>query len=262
MRVAAAGVSATAAARARAVVARARAAAAATTAAQDRQSGRREVVPLARAVASLVVIEQQAVLAGTIRRVGRAPHPRALGRGIGAANPHFIASRSGEQQRVLLCGLYARQLHVRLQAGVVGIAPRKGVAHERVGAGDRRGDRWRGRVRKGGQEHRQQLRRHSAGADALASRRERAWLQREFARAVVRAHVHVLVGADAQCGAARLHVHAKRDISAHRACRLERILHGTGLVAHAVVTVVVQPALLTVGRAGPAGDGLGHLRTA
>eukprot|EP00964_Phaeocystis_antarctica_P043284 scaffold24838_cov66-Phaeocystis_antarctica.AAC.2 len=46
-----------------------------------------------------------------------------------------------------------------------------------------------------------------------------------------------------------------RDISAHRARRLEGILHG-------VVTVVVQPALLTVGRAGPAGDGLGHLRTA
>eukprot|EP00964_Phaeocystis_antarctica_P005731 scaffold3130_cov65-Phaeocystis_antarctica.AAC.1 len=31
------------------------------------------------------------------RRVGRAPHPRALGRSIGAANPQAsIASRSGE----------------------------------------------------------------------------------------------------------------------------------------------------------------------
>eukprot|EP00964_Phaeocystis_antarctica_P017547 scaffold9703_cov67-Phaeocystis_antarctica.AAC.3 len=122
-----------------------------------------------------------------------------------------------------------------------------------------------------GQEHRQVLRRHGAGGNALASRR--ACLQREFARAVVGAHVHVLVGADAQCG---VHLHVQRetrepggmggrnegDVSAHRAGRLEGILHGTGLVAHALVIVVVQPALLTVGRAGPAGDGLGHLRTA
>eukprot|EP00964_Phaeocystis_antarctica_P073083 scaffold44814_cov58-Phaeocystis_antarctica.AAC.5 len=70
------------------------------------------------------------------RRVGRAPHPRVLGRGIGAANPHFIASRSGDQQRVLLCGLYARQLQARRLAGGVGVGPRKGVAHERaVGLG-------------------------------------------------------------------------------------------------------------------------------
>ena len=34
----------------------------------------------------------------------------------------------------------------------------------------------------GQEEHRQELRRHGAEADALASRRERAWLQREFAR--------------------------------------------------------------------------------
>ena len=34
------------------------------------------------------------------RRAGRAPLPRALGGGVGAANPHFVASRSGEQQRV------------------------------------------------------------------------------------------------------------------------------------------------------------------
>eukprot|EP00964_Phaeocystis_antarctica_P009555 scaffold5192_cov63-Phaeocystis_antarctica.AAC.2 len=113
------------------------------------------------------------------------------------------------------------------------------------------------RIHAGSQEDWQQLRRHGAGADALASRR--ACLQREFARAVVGAHVHILVGADAQYGV-RLHVHAKRDVSAHRACRLEGILHGTGLVAHAVVTVVVQPALLAVGRAGPASHGLGHLR--
>eukprot|EP00964_Phaeocystis_antarctica_P005387 scaffold2947_cov67-Phaeocystis_antarctica.AAC.4 len=72
------------------------------------------IVPLA------AVITHQAVLAANViglafgpvgirqRRVGRAPHPRALGRGIGAANPHFIASRSSDQQRILRCGLHAR----------------------------------------------------------------------------------------------------------------------------------------------------------
>eukprot|EP00964_Phaeocystis_antarctica_P087674 scaffold55685_cov30-Phaeocystis_antarctica.AAC.1 len=51
------------------------------------------------------------------RHAGRAPHPRALGRGIGAANPHPIASRSGDQQRVLRCGLHGRQLQARRLAG-------------------------------------------------------------------------------------------------------------------------------------------------
>eukprot|EP00964_Phaeocystis_antarctica_P037199 scaffold21248_cov68-Phaeocystis_antarctica.AAC.3 len=66
------------------------------------------------------------------RRFGRAPHPRALRRSIGAANPHPIASRSGNQQRVLRCGLHARQQQARRQAGGVGIRPREGVAHQRV----------------------------------------------------------------------------------------------------------------------------------
>eukprot|EP00964_Phaeocystis_antarctica_P089971 scaffold57491_cov68-Phaeocystis_antarctica.AAC.1 len=63
------------------------------------------------------------------RRVGRAPCPRALRRSIGAANPHLVATRSGEQQRVLRCGLHARQLQARRLAGGVGIAPREAVAH-------------------------------------------------------------------------------------------------------------------------------------
>eukprot|EP00964_Phaeocystis_antarctica_P121888 scaffold85556_cov56-Phaeocystis_antarctica.AAC.2 len=66
------------------------------------------------------------------RRIGRAPHPRALRRSIGAANPHSIASRSGDQRRVLRCGLNGRQLQARRQAGGVGIVPREGVAHQRV----------------------------------------------------------------------------------------------------------------------------------
>eukprot|EP00964_Phaeocystis_antarctica_P041660 scaffold23827_cov63-Phaeocystis_antarctica.AAC.2 len=82
------------------------------------------------------------------RGVGRAPHPRALGRSIGAANPHLIASRSGDQQRVLRCGLHARQLEARRLAGGVGIGPRNGVAHERVGARGRGRRRRRRRQRR------------------------------------------------------------------------------------------------------------------
>jgi len=57
------------------------------------------------------------------RRVGRAPHPRALPRSIGAANPHTIASRSGDQQRVLRCGVHACQLEARRLTGGVGSGP-------------------------------------------------------------------------------------------------------------------------------------------
>ena len=67
------------------------------------------------------------------RGVGRAPHPRALGCGIGAPNPHTVATRSGAHQRVLRCGLHGRQLQARRMASGVGSGPRKGVAHERVG---------------------------------------------------------------------------------------------------------------------------------
>eukprot|EP00964_Phaeocystis_antarctica_P008249 scaffold4443_cov69-Phaeocystis_antarctica.AAC.1 len=79
----------------------------------------------------------------------------------------------------------------------------------------------------------QPLQRHGAEVDALASRRERAWLQREFARA-----------ADAQYGVCRV-------------SRLGGLLHGIGLVAHGLV---VRPALVVVERVGPAGDGLGSDR--
>ena len=57
------------------------------------------------------------------RRIRRAPHPRALGRSIGAANPHRIVSHSGDQQRVLRCGPHARQLLAGRHAGGLGIAP-------------------------------------------------------------------------------------------------------------------------------------------
>ena len=103
-----------------------------------------------------MVIKQQAILniatsviglarvpAGVRQRgFGRDPHPGALGRNIGAANPHLIASRSCEHQGVLRCGLHGRQLQTRRLAGGVGSRPRKGVAPERVGAqrGQRRAD--------------------------------------------------------------------------------------------------------------------------
>ena len=105
-----------------------------------------------------MVIEQQAILniatsviglarvpAGVRQRgFGRdpGPHPGALGRNIGAANPHLIASRSCEHQGVLRWGLHGRQLQTRRLAGGVGSRPRKGVAPERVGArrGQRRAD--------------------------------------------------------------------------------------------------------------------------
>ena len=124
-----------------------------------------QVVPLAR-VCAPIIIEHQAVLfkaekVGVIRlvsfpvgirqrRVGRAPHPRALGCGISAANPHLVVTRNGEQQLVLLCGLHARQLQACRLTGSVGIVPRKGVAYERVGTGrcgwrQRRGGRRRRR---------------------------------------------------------------------------------------------------------------------
>eukprot|EP00964_Phaeocystis_antarctica_P031553 scaffold17844_cov63-Phaeocystis_antarctica.AAC.2 len=97
----------------------------------------------------------------TARRIGRAPPPRALRRSIGATNPHLIASRSGDQQRVLRCGLHGRQLQARRQAGGVGIGPREGVVHQRVGGRRRAGRRrrQRGRRRRAGRRRRQRGRR-------------------------------------------------------------------------------------------------------
>eukprot|EP00964_Phaeocystis_antarctica_P070687 scaffold43062_cov49-Phaeocystis_antarctica.AAC.3 len=140
---------------ARATAAVARATAAAGWAGQDRHAA--FVVPPAGVAVKLQAVFGSALAVGLAsfpvgirqRRVGRAPHPRALGRSIGAANPHSIATRSSEQQReqqrVLLCGLHSRQLQARRLAGGVGVGPRKGVTHERVGARGRgrRWQRWR-----------------------------------------------------------------------------------------------------------------------
>ena len=98
------------------------------------------VVPPAQAS----IVKLQAVLVATEvigprvpvgvrqRRAGRAPLPRALRGGVGAANPRGIPTHSGEQQRVLRCGMDACQLQACRQTGGVGIAPRQVLVHERV----------------------------------------------------------------------------------------------------------------------------------
>ena len=54
-------------------------------------------------------------------------------------------------------------------------------------------------------------------------------------------------------GEVRAKANARRG--ANRASHLEGLLHGAEVVGHANV---VHPALLVVGRIGPAGDGLGR----
>ena len=55
------------------------------------------------------------------------------------------------------------------------------------------------------------------------------------------------------CEEVRAKANAQRG--ANRASHLEGLLHGSEVVGHANV---VHPALLVVGRIGPAGDGLGR----
>ena len=98
------------------------------------------------------------------RGVGRAPYPRALGRRIGAPNPHGrTAAHSGKKPRVLRCGVHARQLLSSRPTGSVGVGPREGgVVHEHVGAGwqGRRAGRRRRRRRRRRRARRRRRRRH------------------------------------------------------------------------------------------------------
>ena len=90
---------------------------------QRSENGRVDLAPIELQAVSRMIGLACAPVSIRQRRVGRAPHPRALGRGFGATSPHFIASRSGEQQRVLRRGQHARQLQARRLTGGVGSGP-------------------------------------------------------------------------------------------------------------------------------------------
>ena len=95
----------------------------------------------------------------------------------------------------------------------------------------------------------------------VSGKKEKAWSSKSVELKAYDVVVKVRGGEDSGEG------NGEREMSANRAGYLKGLLRGTGLVAraelaqHALLVArhadLVQPALLVIGRVGPAGDGLG-----